>query len=346
MLEKTKRNGRKTMTVACPHQASAIISAKMAMDDGLVDPILIGNEEVIRRIAQEENVDLTDMTILDIKEEEAACDKAVEMVANGEADFLMKGLIDTAVILKSYLKPQFGMRTEKLISHVAVFNPESYNKMLVVTDASMNISPTLDQKRQIVDNAVEVARKIGISLPKVASLAAIEKVNPKMKETVEARQLQEMNEQGIIKNAVVAGPLALDNAILAKAAKIKSIAHPVAGQADVLMVPNIEIGNILYKTFAFCSPEKHAGVIVGGKKPIVLTSRSDGEGSKYNSIALAKYLLETSLEAIDGSDDGGFSGPVVRKGMPLPVKTIVPAVSASASSASVSGASLGVVVHV
>ncbi len=292
MMEKAKANGKKIMTVACPHQDSAIIAAKRASDEGIVDPILIGDIDKINKIAEENNITLNGITIIDCKNEEEACDKSVEMVANGEADFIMKGLIDTSVILKSYLKSKYQMRTEKLISHVAVFNPESYDKMIFVTDASMNIAPTLDQKRQIVDNAVDVARKMGVEMPKVAAVAAIEKVNPKMKETVEARELQLMNEKGIIKNAVVAGPLALDNAMMAKAAKIKSIDHPVAGHADILILPNIEIGNILYKTFAFCSHSNHAGVIVGGKTPIVLTSRSDGEDAKYNSIVLAKFLLE------------------------------------------------------
>ena len=292
MIETTKKNGRKRMTVACPHQDSVLVSAKMAKDDGLVDPILIGDIEVINKIAEEGNIDISDLQIIDIKDNEQACDKAVEMVANGEADFLMKGLIDTAVILKSYLKPEYKMRMDKLISHVAVFNPDSYSKMLFVTDASMNIAPNLEQKRQIMENAIEVARKMGVEIPKVAALAAIEKVNPKMQETVEARELQMMNENGLIKNALVAGPLALDNAIGEKAARIKNITHAVAGCADILMVPNLEIGNVLYKAFAFSSQAKHAGVIVGGRKPIVLTSRSDDEGGKYNSIAFAKYLTE------------------------------------------------------
>lgn len=292
MIRKAKATGPKKMTIACPYQESALLSALMAKEEGLVEPILVGDKDRIYEVAKEYDIDIDGLEIIDIKDSEAACDKSVELVAEGKADFLMKGLIDTAVILKSYLKPQFNMRTDKLLSHVAVFNPEGYSKMLFVTDASMNISPDLDQKRQIIQNAIDVARKMGIECPKVAALAAIEKVNPKMKETVEARELQIMNEQGVIKNGVVAGPLALDNAIFEKAAKIKGISHPVAGHADILMVPNIEIGNILYKAFAFCSQARHAGVIVGGKKPVVLTSRSDDEFGKFNSIAFAKYLLE------------------------------------------------------
>lgn len=293
MIEIAKKNGPKILTVACPYHESSLLSSLMAKEEGLAIPILIGDKDRILKASEESNTDISSLELIDIKDDQEACNKAVELVAEGKADFIMKGLIDTAVILKAYLKPEYGMRTEKLLSHVAVFNPESYEKILFVTDASMNIAPTIDQKRQIIDNAVEVARKMGVETPKVAVLAAIEKVNPKMKETVEARELQEMNEKGLIKNAIVAGPLALDNAIFEKAAKIKRIDHPVAGHADILMVPNIEIGNILYKAFAFCSGTKHGGVIVGGKKPVVLTSRSDNENGKFNSIAFAKYLMET-----------------------------------------------------
>lgn len=293
MIEKAKSTGPKKLTVACPYHESSILAALHAKEEGLADPILIGKKERILSKADELNVSLDHLTLIDIRDDQEACDKAVELVAIGEADFIMKGLIDTSVILKSYLRKEFAMRTGKLLSHVAVFNPIGYEKILFVTDASMNIQPTLDEKRQILENAIEVARKMGVKIPKVAVLAAIEKVNPKMIETVEARQLQEMNEEGIIENAVVAGPLALDNAIYKEAAIIKNITHPVAGYADILMVPNIEIGNILYKAFAFCSGAKHGGVIVGGRKPVVLTSRSDNEDGVYNSIAFAKYLMET-----------------------------------------------------
>jgi len=301
MINTAKLNGIRKMSVACPHQPSVITSAVRAYEDGLAEPVFIGDKDIMLSIANEEGVDLSPFTIINSKDDQKSCDLAVEMTANEETDFIMKGLVDTAVILKSYLKPEYKMRTEKLISHVAIFNPASYEKMLFVTDASMNIMPTLDQKRQIVDNAVSVARTLGVMKPKVACLAAIEKVNPKMIETVEAYELQKMCENGLIKNAVVAGPLALDNAILAKAAKIKKIDSPVAGHADIMMVPNIEMGNILYKAFAFSFPESHAGVIVGGRKPIVLTSRSDGEGSKYNSIALAKFLVDKEEYAEIGS---------------------------------------------
>ena len=303
MITTAKLNGIRKMTVACPHQSSVIVSAVRAWKDGLAEPCFIGDKDKIFSIAEEENVDLSGFIVIDEKDDQKSCDLAVEMTANGEADFVMKGLIDTSVILKSYLRPEYGMRTNNLISHVAVFNPESYEKMLFVTDASMNIAPNLDQKRQIIENAVKVARTLGVRKPKVAALAAIEKVNPKMKETVEAYELQKMYENGIIKDAIVAGPLALDNAILAKAAKIKNIDSPVAGHADIMMVPNIEMGNILYKAFAFSFPEGHAGVIVGGKKPIVLTSRSDGAGSKYNSIALAKFLVDQAEFAENSTFD-------------------------------------------
>jgi len=292
MIATAKSRERRKMTVACPHQSAVISAAIKAHREGLVEPIFIGDKEKINRIAEEDNMDLSDFRVIHIEDDQTSCDLAIEMTAKGEADFAMKGLIDTSVILKSYLKPEYEMRGEALISHVAVFNPQNYGKMIFVTDASMNITPNLDQKRQIIDNSVKFARTLGVIKPKVAVLAAIEKVNPKMIETVEAYELQKMNERGIIKNSIVCGPLALDNAISVDAARIKSIDNPVAGYADILMVPNIEIGNILYKALAFSFPGGHAGVIVGGKRPIVLTSRSDGESAKFNSIALAKYLMD------------------------------------------------------
>lgn len=292
MLEKAIKAGPKTVAIACPHQESALKAARMAIDERLAYPILVGNERLIREIAQEYQVNLEGMKIVDVEDDGEACDETVRLVAEGKADFIMKGLIDTAVILKSYLKPEFGMRTSKHLSHVAVFDLAGYSRLLFVTDASMNIAPTLEQKKMIIENAVEVARAMGIKTPNVAALAAIEKVNPKMKETVEAYELQRMNEEGLIANAVVAGPLALDNAIFEKAAKVKKITHPVAGKADILMVPDIEIGNILYKAFGFLGNGNHAGVIVGGRKPISLTSRADDEYAKYNSLAMAIFLME------------------------------------------------------
>lgn len=303
MIKQAQQSPLRKMTLACPYHHSIISAAAMAWNDGLAKPIFIGDKKKIQEAALEAELDLASFDLVDIKDSQEACDLAVEMTATGQADFVVKGLIDTSVLLKSYLKPEYDMRQDKQMSHVAVFNPANYDKMLFVTDASMNISPSLDQKRQIIDNAVDVARTLGVELPKVAALAAIEKVNPKMKETVEARQLQEMAEAGIIKNALVAGPLALDNAIIPRAAQLKEIDGPVAGVADIMMVPNIEIGNVLYKVFAFSFPGGHAGVIVGGKRPIVLTSRSDGARAKYNSIALAKFLMDKENISLTGNFD-------------------------------------------
>lgn len=292
IIATAKLNGMRKMTVACPHHYSVITSAVKAYREGIVEPIFIGDKDKICKVAEDQKINISEFTIIDAKDNQKACDLSIQMTANSEADFAMKGLIDTSEILKSYLKPEYAMRRENLLSHVAIFNPRDYGKMVFVTDASMNIAPSLDQKRQIIDNSVKVARQLGLIRPKVAVLAAIEKVNPKMLETVEAYELQKMNEKGIIKDSIVCGPLALDNAISANAARIKSIDNPVAGYADILMVPNIEIGNILYKALAFSYPGNHGGVIVGGKKPVVLTSRSDGESEKFNSIALAKYLID------------------------------------------------------
>ena len=202
----------------------------------------------------------------------------------------MKGLIDTSIIMKQVLDREIGLRNENVISHIALFEVPTYHKIFMVTDAAMNIAPDLVQKKEIIENAVNMALSIGISMPKVAVLAAKEKVSPKMEATIDAGELKSMNEDGIIKNCIVDGPLALDNAINEESAKIKGIESEVAGDADILIVPDIEAGNVLYKALTFLANAKSAGLIVGARAPIVLTSRADNEEAKLNSIALATLM--------------------------------------------------------
>ncbi|WP_019415018.1 phosphate butyryltransferase [Paenisporosarcina sp. TG20] len=222
-----------------------------------------------------------------VKNQQQAAISAVKSVRLNEANVLMKGHIPTAVILKAVLHPDYGLRTGSVLSHVAAFEVNGMDRLIFVTDAAMNISPDLEQKVKIIQNAVMVAHAVGILNPKVAPLAAIETVNPVMQTTLDAAALVVMNTRGQITGCVIDGPVALDNAISVEAAHSKGLKGQYAGQADILLVPNVEAGNILYKSLIYFAKAKVGAVIVGAKAPIVLTSRSDSAESKLNSIALA-----------------------------------------------------------
>lgn len=222
-----------------------------------------------------------------VKDDQQSAIAAVKSVHLNEANVLMKGHIPTALILKAVLNPDFGLRTGSVLSHVAAFEIYGFERLIFVTDAAMNIAPDLSQKAQIVQNAVLVAQSVGVKNPIVAPLAAVETVNPSMQPTLDAAALVAMNTRGQIKGCVIDGPVALDNAISVEAAHHKGLTGPHAGQADILLVPNIEAGNILYKSLVYFARAKVGAVIVGAKAPIVLTSRSDSAESKLNSLALA-----------------------------------------------------------
>lgn len=217
----------------------------------------------------------------------SAAEEAVKSVSTKDSDVLMKGHIPTAVLMKAVLHPEFGLRTGQVLSHVAVFEIENFERLVFVTDAGMNIEPDLQRKAEIIQNAVAFAHSIGVEMPVVAPLAAIEVINPLMQATVDAAALAVMNKRGQITGCIVDGPLALDNAISLKAAKHKGISTKSAGIADILLVPTIESGNILYKSLVYFSKAKVGGVIVGAKAPIVLTSRADSAETKLFSLALA-----------------------------------------------------------
>lgn len=290
VLKLAKERGPKTLAVAVAQDKEVLLAVKAAHDIGVVDAILVGDKEKIIEEACKIGMDVKEYEIIDEKDLTCASRKAVELVSSGNADVVMKGLVDTSIILKAVLDKEIGLRTGKILSHVAVFDVATYHKILFVTDAAMNIAPDLNQKKQIVENAVFVAHSLDINEPKVAAVCAKEKVNPKMPATVEAKELEEMNSRGEISGCIVGGPFALDNAISKEAAAHKGINHPVAGDADIILVPNIESGNVLYKSLAFLSNAKNAGVIVGASAPIVLTSRADSDEAKLNSIALAVLM--------------------------------------------------------
>lgn len=284
--------GRMKLAVASAQDPSVLEAVAEAYDAGIAEPILVGDPEAIAAAAalarEGEGVDISAFEILAARDLYDSAAKAVELVRKGLAGFLMKGIIDTAPLLKAALNKETGINAGRLVSHVAVMEVPTYHKLLIVTDAAINIAPDLAGFIDIIGSAVAVSRVLGAETPKVAFLGAVEKVNAeKMPCTVTAAILTQMNRRGQIKNCLIDGPLALDNAISAESARIKKIVSDVAGDADILVAPDIEAGNILYKCLLDLARAKGAGIVMGASKPIVLTSRADTAETKLASIALA-----------------------------------------------------------
>lgn len=280
----------KMIAVAVAEDEGVIDAVIEAVEKGIASFRLFGNKEKISFLLSKKNISFDkgfDIEVVSTSNEKEAAQKAVQSVRNGESDVLMKGLISTSVFLKEVLNKEYGLSVGKVLSHVAVFQIPDYDRLIFVTDSAMNIAPDLNQKAEIIKNAVEVARNLGIELPKVAIVSAVETVNPKMIATVDAALLAQMNKRGQIKDCIVDGPLGLDNAISKHAAELKGIKSEVAGLADIIMVPTIEVGNILYKSLMYFSKAKVGALLAGAKVPIVLTSRSDDAKSKLYSLALA-----------------------------------------------------------
>jgi phosphate butyryltransferase len=282
--------GKQKIAVGAAEDMEVLAAVSAAADIGLAEFLLMGNRQEITRLLREGFPGLLEggtVTIIDCETKESAAEHAVKAVQSKEAGVLMKGNIPTAIFLKAVLNKEYGLRTGKVLSHVAAFEVPRYHKLIFVTDAAMNITPTLEEKAQIISNAVSVARSLGMAVPRVAPLAAVETVNPAMQATLDGAALTQMNRRGQLLNCVVDGPLALDNAISALAAEHKGIGGEVAGEADILLVPNIESGNILYKSLVYFAGAKVGAVIAGAAAPIVLTSRADSAESKLYSLALA-----------------------------------------------------------
>lgn len=296
LVEETALSGTRIVSVACAADHEVLTAVEMAMMRGIASFILIDDEERLHTMINEgfpELVRHPSIQIVHSDSNQAAAEKAVRAVSSGQAHVLMKGNIPTATLLKAVLNGEYGLRTGKVLSHVAAFEVTGYDRLLFVTDAGMNIAPTLEEKAQIIQNAVVAARACGVSLPIVAPLAAIETVNPKMVPTMDAAALVVMNKRGQIADCIVDGPLALDNAVSIDSARHKGITSDTAGKADILLVPSIEAGNILYKSLMYFANAKVGGIIQGAKAPIVLTSRSDSAESKLYSLALA---IQTSKQ--------------------------------------------------
>lgn len=288
LTEAAKMKGT-VVAVASAEDEEVIEAVSEAIKRDLAQFILFGKREEILDLLHSKDIMKDQVQIIQARTQEQATELAVRSVYQKEASVLMKGNVPTAKLLKAVLNKEYGLRTGRVLSHVAVFEVPGIQNLKIVTDAAMNINPDLQQKEQIIQNAVEIARAIGIDTPKVAALAAVEVVNPSMQATLDAAALTIMNKRGQIKNCIIDGPLALDNAISLEAAEHKKIESEVAGKADVLLVPTIETGNVLYKSLIHFAKSKVGAVIAGAKAPIVLTSRSDSSESKLYSLALAIY---------------------------------------------------------
>lgn len=291
MLKKLKGDKRVTLSVAAAHDEEVLLAIKSAVEMEIITAILIGEENKIREISKEINFDLSKFKIINKGTIEECAETAVKLVSSGEADFVMKGLLDTSVILKAVLNKEWGLRTDSLLSHVMVYEIPSYDKLLVTTDGGMNIAPDYDQKVKILKNAIEATKPLGLKHIKVACLAAKEKVNSKMQATVDARALQEAGERGEFgKDVTVEGPLAFDLAVSKEAAKIKGFKSKVSGETDIMLMPTIEVGNGIGKALTYFAGAKSAGIIMGAKAPIVLVSRADSHESKLYSIAYGALI--------------------------------------------------------
>jgi phosphate butyryltransferase len=288
MLEGQKK--RKKLVLAVAQDSYALDAVSKAALKGFIDPVLVGNKLQIKQLAEEAGILTDQFVILDEPDILKAVETAVRLVHDGSADVLMKGGCSTAQLLKGVLNREWGLRKGDLLSHFALFQIPAYHKLIGITDVAISIAPTLEDKISIINNAVEFLNRLGISLPKVAIIAAVETVNEQMPATVEAAKLTAMNRENLIKNCIIEGPLAFDTAISKESALHKNIVSEVTGDADLLVMPDIEAGNVLYKALAYFANSQVASIILGASAPVVLTSRSDSEQAKLNSILLASAV--------------------------------------------------------
>jgi len=287
ILTKAQSLPKQRIVVVAAHDEYVIEAVNEAMSLGLVQPIMIGKQQEIQKLIQKAGYDLEKYEIIDAEDDEKASFLAMTLIRNRQADVLMKGLIDTKVLLKAVVNKEFGIRGGKILSHVGIISYDDYERILFVTDGAMLIAPSIEEKSHMIENAVKLAKTLGYEMPKVGMVAAVEKVNPKMQSTVDAEAVVRMNESGEIKGCIVGGPFAIDNLVSMDSVHHKGINHPVAGKADILVFPGIDSGNVFYKTSVFLGKAKSAGIVLGATHPIVLTSRADSSLTKLYSIALA-----------------------------------------------------------
>jgi phosphate butyryltransferase len=277
-----------TVAVAAADDQEVLEAVLDAKKHGIAQFQLYGNKQEIERISQKIGLTFTaEEFIIDTKSIQSACSEAVSAVRKGKADVVMKGMVQTADFLRAILHKENGLRSGKVLSHVATFEVPGFDHLIHVTDPALNVAPTLPEKFQIVENMIGFCHALGCDEPKIAALAAVEVVNPNMQATLDAAALAQMNRRKQLKGAIIDGPFALDNAVSVESAEHKGIESPVAGKADVLLVPDIEAGNILYKSMVYFAKAKIGAVVLGAKAPVVLTSRADSAEAKLYSIALA-----------------------------------------------------------
>jgi len=290
LVDEARNKKTRKLVLAAAGDEDAMLAVKNAAIQGIIEPILVGDMPKIKAIAKRINFDISKLETFDIEDKIEASKMATKIIKEGKAEILMKGNVGTGTLMKAVLDKEVGLRKGATLSHVAVFESPYYHKLLGVTDAAMNVNPDLETKINIIKNAVEVFHKLQNRNPKVAIVGSVETVNPRMEATMHAATISMMNYRKQITGCIIDGPLAIDNAISRKSAELKNITSEVAGDTDIIMAPDIDGGNILYKTLNFLGGAVSAAVIMGAAAPVVLTSRSDSDKSKYLSIALAANI--------------------------------------------------------
>jgi phosphate butyryltransferase len=290
LLGTAKEKGPKTVAVAAADESEVLLAGLDAELAGLAEVVLVGDRDRIRKIATDEGFDISRMDLIHIPRSREAAWEVMKLVSDGQADIAMKGKVETSDFLRAALSRELGLRTGRLFTHVAIFEIPEFDRLIFISDAGVTVAPDLEQKVQIVQNAINLAQALDISRPRVAILAATETVNPKIPTTLDAANLSKMADRGQIQGGLVDGPLALDNAISPESARIKGIRSEVAGYADILIAPDIEAGNVLAKAITYFAQGKMAGVVVGARCPLILPSRSDTREAKLISLALGVML--------------------------------------------------------
>lgn len=292
LLRLALKRGPLRTAVVHPCDSPSLAALSVAYGARLIDPRIVGPLERIMALATAARIDLAGIQIDDVPDSHTAAAHAVELAARGDVQALMKGSLHTDELMSAVIRPESGLRTGNRISHCFLLQLPSYERPFIITDAAINVAPGLEQKRGIVQNAIDLAHALGLMLPRVAILGAVETVNPQMHSTLDAAALSKMADRGQLSGALVDGPLAFDDAISIRAARLKGIASPVAGRADILGVPDLEVGNMLVKQLEFMSGAASAGIVIGARVPIVLTSRADSVSARIAWCALATLLTQ------------------------------------------------------
>jgi phosphotransacetylase len=287
LLEQAQALGAIRVAVVHPCDETSLGAVLEAREAGLVDPVLVAPREKIEAVAQQAGFDLDDIPIEHVPHSHAAAERAAALAASGRVEALMKGSLHTDELMSAVLAREAGLRTARRVSHCYLMQTPAYPRPFIITDAAINIAPTLEEKADIVRNAIDLARIIGVAAPRVAILAAVETVNPRMQATLDAAALCKMADRRQIEGGVLDGPLAFDNAVSADAARIKGISSEVAGRADVLVVPDLESGNMLAKQLEYLGGAASAGIVMGARVPVILTSRADPGETRVASCAVA-----------------------------------------------------------